>query len=320
QRFHVQPRTRLNRCPRRLRSRSVSRHPRQVPLLRPAAVPIHDHRDMPRQSRQVQLLQQPCLFRCNRTKGLGSQRLRMCSGVCHGQSANLLYAAKLTHPSLPAQSPVPAQLRARAPATESVPASWVSLSGLWLLGSTYLGLRVPQVPILHLGLGFLFSSSANLSVLCASALSLTLSYLCFLCVPTSVNGACPDPVGVLPSFLAVFPDRRYPSFLTYHLKLKTDNFSLPALPCNHCKIACPISTIVRIIIATAVIHATTLNASVFVCSPIKSFRFTSSRMKITTMGSHTPFPTCENIKIFHSGTFGISTIPAPTTIRIVYNQ
>jgi len=29
-----------------------------------------------------------------------------------------------------------------------------------------------------------------------------LSYLCDLCALPSVNGACPDPVGVLPSFFA----------------------------------------------------------------------------------------------------------------------
>src|SRR6267378_3992604 len=53
---------------------------------------------------------------------------------------------------------------------------------------------------------------------------------------------------------------------------------------------------------------------------VTTFRFTSSKIKITTIGSHTPFPTCEKIKIFHSGTLGISTIPAPTRIKIVYSQ
>ena len=39
-----------------------------------------------------------------------------------------------------------------------------------------------------------------------------------------------------------------------------------------------------------------------------------------TTGSQKPFPTCENIKIFHSGACGNKTIPAPTTIKIVYSQ
>jgi hypothetical protein len=77
------------------------------------------------------------------------------------------------------------------------------------------------------------------------------------------------------------------------------------------------TTNVSKIIAMAVTQATMLNVSVLTYSPIKSRRFTSSKIKISTTGSQTPLPTCEKIKIFHNGAFGSRTIPAPTAIRIV---
>ncbi len=60
------------------------------------------------------------------------------------------------------------------------------------------GSRVPQVTVLYLGLRLLFS------------------YLCALCVPTSVIGACPDPVGVLPSLFLSLQLPRNPSLLPLH--------------------------------------------------------------------------------------------------------
>src|SRR5258708_7854188 len=72
--------------------------------------------------------------------------------------------------------------------------------------------------------------------------------------------------------------------------------------------------------AIAVVQATTLNVVVFTYSPIKSRRFTSSKMKITTTGSQKPLPTCEKIRIFHSGAWGNSKKPAPTTIKTVNSQ
>src|SRR6266404_4956968 len=59
--------------------------------------------------------------------------------------------------------------------------------------------------------------------------------------------------------------------------------------------------------AMPVTQPTTLNVSVFTYSPIRSRRFTSSNMKITTTGSQKPLPTCEKIRIFHSGACGSST-------------
>jgi len=41
--------------------------------------------------------------------------------------------------------------------------------------------------------------------LCDESLFSLSSYLCALCVPISVIGACPDPVGVLPSLLSSAP-------------------------------------------------------------------------------------------------------------------
>jgi hypothetical protein len=53
QRFNFQSRARFNCYPRRLRSRAVSRNPRQVPLLRPPPVAIHNHCNVPGQPRQI---------------------------------------------------------------------------------------------------------------------------------------------------------------------------------------------------------------------------------------------------------------------------
>src|SRR5258707_8627994 len=51
-----------------------------------------------------------------------------------------------------------------------------------------------------------------------------------------------------------------------------------------------VKTSVNAIIAIAVTHATALNVTVFTYSPIKSRRFTNSKMKINTTGSQKPFP------------------------------
>ena len=48
-------------------------------------------------------------------------------------------------------------------------------------------------------------------------------------------------------------------------------------------------------------QAITLKLSVLVCSPIKSRRLISSRMKISTTGSQMPLATCERTRIFNSG-------------------
>ncbi len=66
---------------------------------------------------------------------------------------------------------------------------------------------MPQVPVLYLGLGFLFLCLVLFSLrtlrplwaLRNSSSFSAFSFLCALCVPASVNGACPGPVGVLPS-------------------------------------------------------------------------------------------------------------------------
>ena len=79
-------------------------------------------------------------------------------------------------------------------------------------------------------------------------------------------------------------------------------------------------TAVITIMAMLMNQATMLKLSEFTYSPIKSRRFTSNKMKISTTGNHTPLPTCEKIKIFHNGALGSRTMPAPTAIKIVYSQ
>src|SRR5947207_1465203 len=72
---------------------------------RPPSIAVHDHGDVPRQPRQVQLLEQAHLFWCNRaerTRCGDLQRLgsgAVGHGVYAGFLANPLYAAKLTHVS-----------------------------------------------------------------------------------------------------------------------------------------------------------------------------------------------------------------------------
>jgi hypothetical protein len=53
QRFDFQSRARFDRRAGRLGSRTVPRDPREVPLLCPPPVAVHDYGDVPRQPRQV---------------------------------------------------------------------------------------------------------------------------------------------------------------------------------------------------------------------------------------------------------------------------
>ena len=47
------------------------------------------------------------------------------------------------------------------------------------------------------------------------------------------------------------------------------------------------------------------------------FAVDEEKMKMMTMGSQTPLPTWEKMKIFQRGAFGSMTMPAPTTMRMV---
>ncbi len=58
----------------------------------------------------------------------------------------------------------------------------------------------------------------------------------------------------------------------------------------------------------------------FVYSPISSLRFTKINMKISKNGSSAPLATCEKRMNLIKGSPGISTTPAPPTIRNVYSQ
>src|SRR5215469_14046142 len=209
----MQSRTSLNGRSRRLRALAMPGNPWQVPLLRPAPIPVHDHRDVPRQPFQVQFFEQMRFFGGHRSE----RASRMCARASHVNPNQLPLCRKV---------------------------------------------NTPLSTVQRAFLGELF--------------------LCFL---SDHSGR-----------------------------------SQPGVPFHHCARPCPTRTKVNTIMATAVIQATMLNDSVLVCSPIKSLRFTRSRIKITTIGSHTPLPTCEKMKIFHSGAFGSSTMPAPTTIKIVYSQ
>jgi len=71
---------------------------------------------------------------------------------------------------------------------------------------------------------------------------------------------------------------------------------------------------------TTVAQATILYRRVLVYSPISSFLFTSSNMKIKTNGSTMPFTTCDKMEILIKGRPGVRMTPAPAAIKIVYNQ
>jgi hypothetical protein len=113
QRFDFQSRARFDRRARRLRSRTVPRDPRKVPLLCPPPVAVHNHRDVPRQPRQVQLFEQTRLFwryRAERTGCGDVQRfwgIAIGHGVYAGSLKKPLYDAKLTYASGVAQLLVP---------------------------------------------------------------------------------------------------------------------------------------------------------------------------------------------------------------------
>src|SRR5229473_5989385 len=69
-------------------------------LLRPAPVPVHDHRNMPRQPFPIQFFQDKRFLCGHRTESSS----RECKRVSHdGFRSIFLYAAKLTHPFTPAQ-------------------------------------------------------------------------------------------------------------------------------------------------------------------------------------------------------------------------
>jgi hypothetical protein len=85
-RLDLQPRTGLNRRTRGLRARAVACNPRQVPLLRPPSVSIHDHGHVSRQALQIQPFEEPRLFggyRAQRAGGGNLQRL-VCVSMRHG--------------------------------------------------------------------------------------------------------------------------------------------------------------------------------------------------------------------------------------------
>jgi hypothetical protein len=67
----MQPRARFNDDARGFHAGAVPGHARQVPALRPAAVAIHDDRDMPRQPLRVEAFQQASLFAAGRFKQFG---------------------------------------------------------------------------------------------------------------------------------------------------------------------------------------------------------------------------------------------------------
>jgi len=77
----------------------MPRRARQVLALRPAAVAVHNDRDVPRQPRQIQLGQQLRLFRGHRAEStaIGYGNCRMRFHRQHAFPGNSLYAAKLTH-------------------------------------------------------------------------------------------------------------------------------------------------------------------------------------------------------------------------------
>ena len=67
----------------------MTRHARQVTLLRPAAVAIHNDGDMARKARQIELFEEIGLFGRERTEGAGARNLqsRVCFGVRHDEDA-----------------------------------------------------------------------------------------------------------------------------------------------------------------------------------------------------------------------------------------
>src|SRR5664280_2311708 len=74
---------------------------------------------------------------------------------------------------------------------------------------------------------------------------------------------------------------------------------------------------VSAIITTLVVPAIALAHIPFFQSPINPRLFTRISMKISTKGINTPLATCESRISFNSGSPGISTHPAPTTMRNV---
>jgi Peptidase family S58 len=84
---------------------------------------------------------------------------------------------------------------------------------------------------------------------------------------------------------------------------------------------CPIEVVqiiamVNMMIMTLVPHAITLASLEFVYSPISSLRFTKINMKTSKNGSSAPLATCENRMSLIKGNRGISTTPAPQTIKV----
>ena len=73
----------------------------------------------------------------------------------------------------------------------------------------------------------------------------------------------------------------------------------------------------RMIMMMLAAQATMLKAQVLMCSPIRSRRLISSKIKIRTTGSQTPLATCEKTRIFNSGALGIRMIPPPAMINPV---
>src|ERR1700730_2967909 len=68
---------------------------------------------------------------------------------------------------------------------------------------------------------------------------------------------------------------------------------------------------------TAVSHEIALNQCELVYFPIKSVLLIRISMKIITIGSRTPFRTCDRMITFTSGKLGISTTAAPSPISDV---
>ena len=76
----------------------MTRDTREMTFLGPAAIAVHNDRDVPRQAREVEFREQLRFFRGDRAKRFG-----MGMGVRHGYRAKPLYAAKLTQDLVTAQ-------------------------------------------------------------------------------------------------------------------------------------------------------------------------------------------------------------------------
>src|SRR6516165_5673062 len=94
----VEPSTRFDGSASGLGARAVANDAREVALLRPAPVAVHDDGDMAGKARDIQFFEKTRLFCGDWTEGIEHQGLREGAvvRVGHGENPNPLYAAKLT--------------------------------------------------------------------------------------------------------------------------------------------------------------------------------------------------------------------------------